>query len=156
MASVGKPGLAILTQRVREFPDEQLTASAGKLFCQACREEVSKKLTVIKTHVKTKKHTHPDSKKRRHGKAARERDIAQSLVMHDQSHSRGETLSTDQRVYKVKVVTAFLRAGLSLSKLECFRDILEEHAYRLTDRWRMSDLISFILTGEQTKIKGEI
>ena len=56
-------------------------------------------------------------------------DIVQAPVMHDESHLRRETLPTDQRVYGVKVVTAFLRAGVPLSKLECFRDILEEHTF---------------------------
>ena len=37
-----------------------------------------------------------------------------------------------------------------------FRDILEEHAYRITDSWHISDLVPFIPTEEQTKIKGEI
>ena len=32
-------------QRVLEFPKEELTQSAGKLFCNACREELSLKLT---------------------------------------------------------------------------------------------------------------
>ena len=141
-------------QRVREFPNEQLSVSAGKLFCQACREEVSTKLSVLKGHVKTKKHA--DSVKRREAKEIRERDIAKSLKAHDKSHPRGETLPTDQRVYRVKVVTSFLRAGVPLSKLGCFRDILEEHAYRLTDRHYMSDLVPFILVEEQAKIKQEI
>ena len=141
-------------QRVREFPEEQLSVSAGKLFCQACREEVSTKLSVLKGHMKTKKHA--DSVKRREAKELRERDIARSLMAHDESHPRGETLPTDQRVYRVKVVTAFLRAGVPLSKLECFRDILEEYAYRLTDRHYMSDLVPFILMEEQAKIKQEI
>ena len=57
------------SQRVREFPDEQLTVSAGKLFCQACREELSTKISVLKTHIKTKKHA--DSIKRGGAKEAR-------------------------------------------------------------------------------------
>lgn len=86
----------------------------------------------------------------------RERDIAQALEVHDESHPCGETLPTDQRVYRVKVVTTFLRAGVPLSKIDCFRDILEEHAYRLTDRWHMLDLVPFILKDEQEKLKDEI
>ena len=143
-------------QRVREVPDEQLCVSAGKLFCKACREELSTKLSILKGHIKTKKHA--DGVKRREAKEIRERDIARSLKAHDESHPRGETLPIDQRVYRVKVVTFFLRAGVPLSKLESFRDILEEHAYRLTDRHYtgMSDLVPFILTKEQAKIKQEI
>ena len=54
-----------------------------------------------------------------------------------------------QQVYHVKVVTALLRAGLPLSKLDSFRDILQENAYRLTDRRHMFDLVPFILKEEE-------
>ena len=43
-------------QRVREFPKEDLSQSAGKLFCNACREELSVKLGIIKFHVASSKH----------------------------------------------------------------------------------------------------
>ena len=38
--------------RVREFKDEMLTVSSGKLFCSACREELSLKLSIaiFQTH----------------------------------------------------------------------------------------------------------
>ena len=45
---------------------------------------------------------------------------------------------------------------MPLSKLECFRELLEENALRVTDRRHMSDLIPFILQEEQTRIKNEI
>ena len=50
----------------------------------------------------------------------------------------------------------FLLAGMPLNKLLAFRDLLEEHAYRLSDRHHMSDLVPFILTQERGKIKEEI
>ncbi len=50
------------------------------------------------------------------------------------------------------VVTALLRAGIPLSKLDSFRDIIEENAYRLTDRRHMIGLVPFILKEEEAKI----
>ena len=38
-------------QRVLQFPNEEFTRSAGKLFCNACREEVSLKVSIIKMHI---------------------------------------------------------------------------------------------------------
>ena len=61
-----------------------------------------------------------------------------------------------QRVYRVKVVRTFLRAAVPLNKLDLFRDLLEEHAFRLTDRRHMSDIIPFIHDQEQDQIKAEI
>ena len=43
-----------------------------------------------------------------------------------------------------------------MSKLDHFRDILEEHAYWLFDRRGMSDLNPFILVEENKRIKNEI
>ena len=37
-----------VVQRVNEFPGEMLTNSAGELFCSACREELSLKLSIVK------------------------------------------------------------------------------------------------------------
>lgn len=38
-------------QRVKEFAGEQLVVSSGKLFCKACREELSLKSSTVKNHV---------------------------------------------------------------------------------------------------------
>ena len=37
-------------------------------------------------------------------------------------HPSGDSV----RVYRVKVVISFLKAGVPLDKIDCFRDILEE------------------------------
>ena len=43
-------------------------------------------------------------------KEARERDIAESLTKYNKEiHPRGETLPQEQEVYRVKVVSAFLK-----------------------------------------------
>ena len=47
----------------------------------------------------------------------------------------------EQRVYRLKVLKTFLRAAVPLSKLDAFRDLLEENSFHLTDRRHMSDLV---------------
>ena len=59
-------------------------------------------------------------------------------------------------MYRLKVLKTFLRAAVPLSKLDAFRDLLEENMFRLTDRRHMSDLVPFIHTQEQAVIKAEI
>ena len=44
------------SQRIKEFPEEELTASAGRLFCKACRETLCLKRSTIFNHVKSTKH----------------------------------------------------------------------------------------------------
>ncbi len=76
------------TQRVREFPDEELTISAINLFCKACRECVGLKRSIVLNHVKSVKHA--ESKKRLLGKEASERDIAVAMKQHDDdTHRKG-------------------------------------------------------------------
>ena len=128
-SSSSDPKSVTPSQRVREFDKEALVVSHGHLFCSACREQLSVKRSVIKS-VK-----HENSKKRLEKKEARERDIADSLTKYNkQIHPRGETLPQQQQVYRVKVVSAFLKAGVPLNNFESFRDLLEENALRLTDR----------------------
>lgn len=120
-------------QRVREFSEEPFTVTNGHLFCKSCRENISLKRSIIAHHIQSTKHK--QSKERLTKKEAREKHIADMLVQHNaQTHQRGETLPQEQQVYRVKVVTSFLKAGVPLNKIDSFRDILEENAYHLTDR----------------------
>ena len=141
-------------QRVREFPGESLSVSNKRLFCNACREEVGLKRSVIANHVKSTKHVL--GKQRLARKEASERDIASVLATTQGVHPRGETLSEDQRIYRVKVVKVFLRTGTPLNKLSHFRHLLEENALRLSDRRQMADIVPLIFQQEQDLIKQEI
>ena len=62
----------------------------------------------------------------------------------------------EQRVYRLKLVKAFLCAAVPLTKLNAFRDLLEENMFRLTDRRHMSDLVPHIVTQEKADIKAEM
>lgn len=143
-------------QRVRENPGEPLIVSSnGKLFCRGCREELCLKSSSVKNHLKSKKHQ--EGKVKLSKKEAREKDIAQALAQYNsENHLRGETLPHSQQVYRVKVVKTFLQAGVPLSKLSIFRDLLEENGYRLSDRRFMFDLIPFILKEEEENLKEEL
>ena len=144
-------------QRVDEFPDERLTVTGkggSRLFCNACREELSLRRNVIANHVASNKHK--TSKEKLVSRDSKERDIAQFLAADDAlTHRVGETLPMEQRVYRLKVLKTFLRAAVPLSKLDAFRDLLEENSFRLTDRRHMSDLVPLIVAQEQADIKAE-
>ena len=90
-------------------------------------------------------------------KEARERDIAKSLEEYDnQFHPKGESLTVAQRFYRVKVVRSFMKAGVPLNKIGCFRELLEEEAFSLTSSRHLSDLIDIIAKDERKKVKEEI
>ena len=42
--------------RIREFPKEYLSVSAGKLFCDVCHLVVQSKKSVVKVHVLSARH----------------------------------------------------------------------------------------------------
>ena len=60
------------------------------------------------------------------------------------THPIGEGLFGEVRVNRVKVVSAILKAGFPLSKLDTFRELLKENAYRLSDSTNLYSLIPFI------------
>ena len=129
--------------------------SANKLFCVACCEEVALKISIIRCHIVSSKHA--SGKDRLKLREAMERGFAMSLETYDtEVHARGETLPKDHRVYQIKALMAFLRAGVPLNKIEHFRPLLEEHAYSLGGRRAMSDLITLVLQNEKTQLKKEI
>ena len=68
----------------------------------------------------------------------------------------GDGLPESTRVCQVKVVTAMLKAGVPLSKVDLFRDLLEEHSYALTSSTNLRQLTPFIHQEELSKIKQEI
>lgn len=142
-------------QRVQEYSSEPFTVSAGKLFCNGCREELSLKRSSINNHVKCSKHK--ERKEKLATRDKREKDIAKALQKHnEETHLVGETLPEAQQVFRVKVVQAFLKAGVPLNKVDCFKDVLEHNAYRLTDKRNLFDLVPFIQQQEQTRLQEKI
>ena len=60
----------------------------------------------------------------------------------------------EQRVYRVKVVEHFLRAGIPLAKV--LRSLLEEGALRLTHSSHLADYIPLIQSEEKKLIRSEV
>ena len=56
------PKSVMPSQRVGEFQGDMLTVSGGRLFCNACREELRTKRSVIVSHIKNVKHANGKAK----------------------------------------------------------------------------------------------
>ena len=136
MFNMDKTGLSIVHKPgrvVAEFGRRNVWAitSAEKGRTHTVLTCVSKKST-IELHIKSIKHT--KGKERLILKDKRQLDIVASLRVYDKEvQSSGETLPDTTRVYRVNDVTALLKAGIPLSKLDILRDVLEENAYSLSD-----------------------
>jgi phosphodiesterase/alkaline phosphatase D-like protein len=75
-------------------------------------------------------------------KEARERDVVDSSRKYNEiTHLREETLPKDQQIYRVKAFTAVPKAGVALNEIDCFRDLLEDNTFCLSDRRNMHDFI---------------
>ena len=76
-----------------------------------------------------------DGKKQLNEKESTQRSIVEALAKHDkESHLKGEILPEEQRMFRVRVIESFLRAGICLRKVKFFHPIFKEGAYCLTDR----------------------
>ena len=79
--------------------------------------------------------------------------IVDAMKNYDQEvQPKGEMLSDNQRVFRVKV----LKAGVPLHKMDDFRELLEEEGCRLTSAPHMRQPIPFVKKEEEEKIEGEI
>ena len=54
--TASEPQSVTAAARLREFPNQHLSVSLGKLFCDACREPLSLKKSVVALHLKSAKH----------------------------------------------------------------------------------------------------
>ena len=54
------------------------------------------------------------------------------------------------------VLTAVLKSGMPVSKLDCFRELLEENAHALTSVPNMRQLLPFVLVQESDRVKAGI
>ena len=100
---------------------------------------------------------HTAGKEKLAKKEKRDMDIVEALQKYDtNTHPSGETLPDGVRVYRVKVLSTFLKAGVPINKIDEFRDLLEEYAFRLAGRKPMSDLIPFILGEEKSKSRQSL
>ena len=76
--------------RVGQYPEEHFTVSNGKLFCEACREQLNVKRSSINNHVQSTKHK--EGKSRLQKKEQRDKTIVQALQKYNEiHHTRGET-----------------------------------------------------------------
>ena len=75
--------------------------------------------------LRNKSGKHSRGKVQLQNKSQREQDIVMALQKYDKEvHPVGETLPTEKRVYKIKVVSTFLKAGVQITKIDRFRPLL--------------------------------
>ncbi len=92
----------------------------GKLFCDACRENLSLKKSVLTQHIKSAKHA--TGLNNLASKCIREINISDMSKYYDKDVLPvGENLADAVRINRVMVVSSFMRAGVALERVDCFR-----------------------------------
>ena len=76
-------------------------------------------------------------------------------VHNEQTYLKGVALPEQQQVFRIKVVSSFLKSAIPLS-MNSFREIFEKSAYRLADQRNMSNVVPFIQKHDQAMICDEI
>ena len=143
-----------LHKRVRRFPDENFIVREGKLFCNACRQILSMKKSVLKIHVSSKKHRDGTQKLKR--SKLREQTIVEAFKREESSKSKDSTLPVEEYAYRLEVVTEFLKAGIPVAKTDVLRCLLEKNRYRLTGSSNLGQYVSMALKQEIEQIKQEL
>lgn len=60
------------------------------------------------------------------------------------------------RLYRIKVLETFLKAGVPLQKIDALGDVLESHGFSLSDSCNLRKLIPLILESEISQLKESI
>lgn len=148
------PKMITPTLRVKEYLNEHLKGLKHKYLLLSLGETLSLKKSVINLHIKSMKHE--NGKIRLASGEKRKRNIISCCRSDADGHVVGETLLTAVGVDRVKVVTAFMKAGVPLSKLDCFHDLLQEDAFSLKGSQHFRDLIPVVHQEDQEKLKKSI
>ena len=144
--------------RGNEFPNESLTVSLGKIYCNACHLVLSSKKSIIKNHVTTVRHK--KAKENLEKACVRQQTLSENWATYQKTNApdcAGAGLLTtpnDVAKRRVDVVEAFLTAGVPFAKVIDLRPLLEAGNLRLTDRAHLAQYIPF-LTDVEIRLKEE-
>ena len=127
-----------LHDRINQFPDQLLIVRGTKIFCDACKEILSSKKSVIKLHCASQKHVR--SKERSKKSKLKEQTIAEALSR--EKTRQDSTLPLAQQAYRQEVVEEFLKAGIPISKIDELRSLLEKNGHRLTSSSNLAQYIT--------------
>lgn len=133
------------------------TLKTSQLFCGCCQAEITHKKSTLGRHVKSKTHV---SLKQKMAKSASDKAVIDQFVNGPLSEVAEPRLGgSGKRVFQLRVVKAFLQAGISLNKLDSVADlraIIEEGAYPLGHRTTLDPFVDTVLEMERELVATEL
>ena len=103
-----------LQQRISEYKGESFVVSSGELKCRACGKTIQNIKSTIDLHVASK--THKEKVEALNSRVAADADLRTELITHytEQPGESGASTHPDEKVFQIRVVESFLRAGIPL------------------------------------------
>jgi hypothetical protein len=146
-----------IPERLKEFPEQSLCEDNGKLFCRACKVEVSNTAHLIKQHLQTKMHS---AKLQNFTKRNQEDTEQKDLISDYCLKNPAEALSTvpaDVQLFRFRAVEAFMGSGVELAKLDSLRQLLERGSGKsLGGASHLRSYIPKVRDAELQRIKEEL
>ena len=140
-----------LHDHINRFPDQFLIVRGTKIFCDACKEILSSKKSVIKLHCASQNHVRSKEKSK---SKLKEQTIAKALSR--EKTCQDSTLLLAQQAYRQEIEEEFLKAGIPISKIDKLHSLLEKNGHRLTSSSNLVQYITLIFKKEVDTIKKEL
>ena len=140
-----------MIRRISLNPDQFLIVRGTKIFCDACKEILSSKKSVIKLHCASQKQVRSKEKSKK--SKLKEQTIAEALSR--EKTRQDSTLPLTQQAYRQEVVEEFLKAGIPISKIDKLRSLLEKNGHRLASSSNLVQYITLIFKQEVDTIKKD-
>ena len=141
--------------RVKQFPGEMLSVRNGKLFCDACRHELSLIKIVITNHVQSEKHCSSKADVCEQVKKSKQLLLDGGNYLRANNAS-GTTLPPEVVAYRLNCLETLMKAGIPVAKLDILRPLLQSQGERLTGSQHISELIPVLHAREIAHVKTAI
>ena len=102
-----------LAQRLREFPDQGLIDSNGKIFCAPCKEEIPNIKSSIDGHVK--RHKHKNNLDKYQERSGDDGEVKEFLTQHFSSNPDESGTVLERLQSSISTATALLRCSCTLA-----------------------------------------
>lgn len=127
-----KESKVLITQRLREFPNQGLIESAGQLFCPPCKETIPNIKSSIEYHIRRQKRkTNLMKHRETNGDDAEIKELLSNhfTVNPDKTGTR---TSAEVHVYRYRVIEKCMQSGTPLERIDMHRPLLERTGMALT------------------------
>eukprot|EP00967_Tisochrysis_lutea_P134210 scaffold236692_cov41-Tisochrysis_lutea.AAC.3 len=145
------------TTRLAEFPDQTFLISQGKLYCKACKTDVTLIKSSIHKHISTSKHK--DNLAKFNIRNAWDEDIKVFLSDYFKEHPDeigGTNIAPETLLHRYRVVAGCLKNGVPLEKVDGLRPLLEVGGRALCHSSGLRAFIPKIEEQEILRLRGEL